>query len=164
MESNALRLELNMDATVPLVSVTRRFVERALEKFVSDGDLVSRVAMTAHELLENVAKYGARANAELSVTMDREEGNDRNLTVRVSNAASPADIERLNQSFSELNACDDPLELYLDLMRRNATNAEISGLGLARILAEGEMTLGLTVNGDAVTIVAQTGISDGCQP
>jgi two-component sensor histidine kinase len=148
-----------MDAAAPLVSVTRRFVENALEKFIADGDLVSRVAMAAHELLENAAKYARHSSAELSITMNRDEDGRRgDVTVRMSNVTSPAHIDRLKQSFEELDACDDPLVLYIRLMRRNAQKTDVSGLGLARIKAEAEMTLGLRVEGEAVTIVARTSL------
>jgi hypothetical protein len=48
------------------------------------------------------------------------------------------------------------MTLYVDVMRRNAQRPNASGLGLARILAEAEMKLGLTVTGQTATIVAQT--------
>src|SRR5262245_38662458 len=105
-ESCALRLELRMDAAIPLVSVTRRFVEAALEKFVTDPDLVARVAMTAHELLENAAKYAQQSKAELSVVMNQnQETGRRSLTLQLSNVASPGHVDRLRQSFTELDAC-----------------------------------------------------------
>jgi hypothetical protein len=164
MDSRALRLELRMDARVPLVSLTRRFLESALEKYVTDADLVARVAMASHELLENAARYSRNATAELSVVMSPADGTRRGrLTLRLSNAANPAHIDRLKQSFSELDACDDPLTLYVGLMRRNARIKDVSGLGLARIRAEGEMTLALSVEGDAVTMVAETELPEGDQ-
>jgi anti-sigma regulatory factor (Ser/Thr protein kinase) len=159
MNDGTLRLHLRIDPGIPLVSVARRFVENALEKFLSDPDLVARVAMATHELLENAARYSRNACAELTVVMNRDEADPNGrLTLRLSNTAGPKHIDRLKQSFAELDACDDPLMLYVGLMRRNAGNREISGLGLARIRAEGEMTLGLEVEGEAVTIVAETGL------
>lgn len=150
-----LRLQLRLDADPVLVSVTRRFVEDALKRFVSDRDLVSRVAMTAHELLENAAKYARDRAAELTVTLDQAGGGKGQVTLRLSNDTTPAHIDRLRQIFSEMDACRDPLALYVELMRRNARRPDVSGLGLARILAEGEMTLGLSVDGRTATIVAR---------
>ena len=111
--------------------------------------------MTAHELLENAAKYARDRNAELSVTLENSGGKNQ-VILRLSNDTTPVHIDRLRQIFSELDACRDPLTLYVDLMRRNARRPEVSGLGLARILAEGEMTLGLSVDGRTATIVART--------
>jgi two-component sensor histidine kinase len=153
MEARDLRMELRMDASPLLVSVTRRFVEEALEKYVADADFVSRVAMTTHELLENAAKYARGGKAQLEVRMDGAP-DTRTLTLRLSNATSPDHLDRLKESFLEIDGSEDALGLYLALMRRNAHQSEISGLGLARIRAEGEMTLGLTVDGDRATIVA----------
>src|SRR5262245_46506155 len=120
MEARALRLELRMDANPLLVSVTRRFVEQALGTFVEDADLVSRAAMAAHELLENAAKYACHGKAELSVVLDRVGREAGQLTLRLCNSASPANIDRLREVFSAIEGCDDPLVMYLGLMRQNA--------------------------------------------
>ncbi len=146
-----------MNASPPLVSVTRRFVEEALEKVIRDGDLISRVAMATHELLENATKYARNAQAELSVTMiPHGDGDDHVLVVQLRNETSSTHIDRLRTVFMELDACRDPMQFYVDLMRRNAQSAETSGLGLARIRVEGEMTLCLRVDGTTATIVAET--------
>src|SRR5947209_19938449 len=53
-----LQLELHLDSNPRLVSVVRRFIEEALEKVVDDDeDLVGRLSMAAHELVENGIKY-----------------------------------------------------------------------------------------------------------
>jgi hypothetical protein len=155
METSGLRLQLLMRASPPLVSVTRRFVEEAIEKYINDADLISRVAMAAHELLENAAKYAHQAAADLSLVLDRDGAGGAHLTLRLSNPTSPHHLDRLKRLFAELDSSADPLVLYVDLMRRNAHRREISGLGLARIRAEGEMALTLRVEGDTVTIVAR---------
>src|SRR5579872_7353103 len=103
-----LRLQLRLDADPVLVSVTRRYVEEALKRFISDRDLVSRVAMTTHELLENAAKYARDRIAELSVALDQN-GGKMQVTLRLSNDTTPAHIDRLRQIFSELDSCRDPL-------------------------------------------------------
>lgn len=164
MQASGLRLELRLDASPLLVSVTRRFVEEALEKFITDADFVSRVAMTTHELMENAAKYARNSKAELSVSTERDESGERVLTLRLSNRTTAAHIDRLKQLFTELDSCDDPLVLYVQLMRRNARATDISGLGLARIRAEGEMTLGLRVEGEMATILACTPVPPGIEP
>jgi hypothetical protein len=161
MEPGGLRLELSMDTSAQLVSVTRRFVEEALEKISSDADLVSRVAMSAHELLENATKYARRGRAQLSVHVEGERTGTRTLTLRLSNTTTATHIDRLRQVFSEIDATDDPLALYVTLMRRNAHERDISGLGLARIRAEGEMTLKLNIDGETATIVARTELTAG---
>ena len=58
-----------------MVSPTRRIIEAKLGPVLEDEDAIFRVAMTAHELLENAAKYASdgKARLELSVT-PRDEG------------------------------------------------------------------------------------------
>ena len=155
MEARALRLELRLDARPHLVSVTRRFVEQALQTLVDDADFVARAAMAAHELLENAAKYARQGKAELSVVLSRAAGGTEELTLRLCNAASPDHIARLREIFSAIDGCADPLAMYVDLMRRNAHDLDMSGLGLARIRAEGEMTLALDIDGEVATIAAR---------
>jgi hypothetical protein len=161
MDARALRLELRMDANPLLVSVTRRFVEQALETLVDDADLISRAAMAAHELMENAAKYARQGKAELSVLFDRTDHGAGQLTLRLCNAASPAHIDRLREIFSAIDGCDDPLTMYVGLMRRHAHDMAISGLGLARIRAEGEMTLALDIDGEMATIAARVTVPAG---
>jgi hypothetical protein len=90
------------------------------------------------------------------VRLDQNGGGSGEVTLRLSNDTTPAHIDRLRRTFSEMDACLDPLAFYIELMRRNARRPDVSCLGLARILAEGEMSLGLSVDGPTTTIVART--------
>lgn len=150
-----LNVRLQMDVDPTLVSVTRRFVEESLGRFLDNRDLISRVAMAAHELLENAAKYADGRNADLSISVEGQKGEEK-ITLRLTNQTSTGHLHRLREAFSELDGCRDPMTFYVELMRRNAQRPRASGLGLARILAEGEMTMGLTVSGQTATIVAET--------
>lgn len=153
--ARCLNVRLLMDVNPLLVSVTRRFVEESLGRFIDDRDLIYRVAMAAHELLENAAKYADDRNADLSVSVEGGKG-EGTITLRLSNQTSSGHLTRLREAFSELDGCSDPMTFYVNVMRRNARLPSASGVGLARILAEGEMKLGLTVSGQTATIVAQT--------
>ena len=164
MNARPLRLELRLDANPLLVSVTRRFVEQALETALDDADLVSRVAMAAHELLENAAKYARQGQAVLSVVIDRAGSEPGQLTISLCNAASPMHIDRLREIFSTIDGCEDPLTMYVGLMRRHAHEVDISGLGLARIRAEGEMMLDLAIEGEVATIAAHATVPAGGAP
>lgn len=164
MESRPLRLELRMDASPLLVSVTRRFVEQALGTFVEDADLVSRAAMAAHELLENAAKYAEQGKAVLSVVLDRVGRDAGRLTLRLCNSASPAHIDRLREIFSTIQSAEDPLVMYVGLMRRHAHDMDVSGLGLARIRAEGDMNLALDIDGEVATIAVHATVPADSAP
>jgi hypothetical protein len=48
-------------------------------------------------------------------------------------------------------------------MRRSSKLRDESGLGLARIRAEGQMNLGLEVDGNRVSIVAQAHVTEAAK-
>jgi two-component sensor histidine kinase len=158
MTSKDLNFDLAIDANPRFVSVVRRFVEDAFEKLVDDPEAVCRVSMTAHELMENAAKYSMGSKAQLRVSLKRE-GEAASLVLCLTNDTTPAHVSRLRERIEAL-AGPDPFERYQLLMRQNARRVDESGLGLARIRAEGEMALGLEVNGSTVAIMA-TGRIDG---
>src|SRR5689334_5183637 len=60
---NPLHLDLPLTVSPAIVSPTRRLLESKLAPVLDDEDAVFRVAMTAHELLENAAKYASDGKA-----------------------------------------------------------------------------------------------------
>lgn len=136
-----------------MVSIVRRFVEETFEKMVGDPEAVFRVSMTAHELLENGAKYAVGHTALLRVVLE-EQGEKARALIAISNETTPEHVERLRARIDEIGRAQDPFALYQSFMRRSSKLRDESGLGLARIRAEGEMTLGLEVQGTTVTILA----------
>ncbi len=154
-----LSFDLSIDPNPRFVSVVRRFVEDAFEKMVDDPETVCRISMSAHELMENATKYSLGGKALLRVSLRREEG-DALVSLCLVNDTTAAHIERLRERVAVL-ARADPFEHYQTLMRQNCRKADESGLGLARICAEGDMTLGLDVNGTTVAIVASARLEGG---
>ena len=145
--------------SVHLISLVRRFVEEFYEKVVNEPDVVSRLAITTHELLENAAKYANDGTTSLYVEVDSK--NDAVL-VRTTNSANPEHIESLKRWFVELANTSEPFALYADMMRRSAARRSGSGgLGLARIAAEGDMKMELLIDATSVQIVARGRISEG---
>jgi hypothetical protein len=138
-----------------MVSVVRRFVADAFERVETDQDLVHRIAMAAHELLENAAKYSIGGRAHLRVAREPS-GNGARAHLSLSNDTTRAHVARLRRLIEEIETSADPLEHYCAVMRKNAGVAAESGLGLARIRAEGELELGLEVEGTRITIMAST--------
>ena len=134
-----------------MVSIVRRFVEESFEKLVGDRDAVHRVSLAVHELLENASKYGVGPESALTVrfVLDASSAN-----IRVTNQATPEHIARLRTCVAEIQAAPEPFVHYQNLMRRSVGVEHASGLGLARIRAEGELLLDLEVVGNLVTIVA----------
>ena len=134
-----------------MVSIVRRFVEESFEKLVGDPEAVFRVSLAVHELLENAAKYAIGDKTGLSVHF---ESNGSAARIRLTNQTTPEHIARLRACIDEIQGSAEPFVLYQTLMRRTFGVQEESGLGLARIRAEGELDLSLEIEGSMVTITA----------
>jgi len=151
-------MELALTVLPRVVSKVRRFIEEyvaeSAERMGTAPCLADRVAMTAHELLENVAKYAEDHHGVLRLAT-RSEGDGRcRLTVSITNTTSSAHIERLGAIFRELTEAPDPMAHYLTLLRRKTVGQDESGLGLARIRAECGMLLSLSVEQQQVRVSA----------
>ena len=153
MARSGLNFELSLDPNPRMVSIVRRFVEETFEKLVGDPDAIFRISMAAHELLENGAKYSVGQRAVLRVMLEERE-HGASAQIAITNETTREHIDRLRTRVDEITAAADPFALYQTLMRRSSKVREESGLGLARIRAEGEMALALQVVGNTVTIVA----------
>ena len=111
-----LDLDLPLTVSPSMVSPTRRIIEAKLGPVLEDEDAIFRVAMTAHELLENAAKYASdgKARLELSVT-PRDEGAI--VRVVVTNNSTQEHIAELGACYAEMNAAKDAMAHYFSLMR-----------------------------------------------
>ena len=148
-------LRLTFRPTTRLISSTRRFAGDILGSVLRDPDSTSRIALTIHELLENTLKYSTDGQALLAVTVGNEVNGRRHVEVTARNRATPEQARDLGRRIHALAVADDPMELYVGLMREGAQRAG-SGLGLARIRVEGEMQLSCALEGDAVIVSAST--------
>jgi two-component sensor histidine kinase len=157
MSSAHVAFELSLEPNPRMVSVVRRFVEEAFERATMDPDLIFRVAMTSHELLENASKYAVGGAATLRASLQPQESGLR-IEVALTNETTSAHIERLRDRIGVLRGSKDPVRQYQALMRLNLEARDESGLGLARIRAEGEMNLELQVQDETVTIVASADV------
>ncbi len=129
----------------------RKFVERVHRHRVADPDDISRVAMTAHELLENAIKFSADGAAALSI-----EVVDKTISIRTRNRARTEDLSDLRRIADELVGAE-PMAFYLAQMSR--APQQRGGLGLGRIAAEGDMALSFVLDGETVEITATSQIS-----
>jgi hypothetical protein len=145
--------ELVFRPSVQLISLVRRFVEDFYHGVLDDRVAASRLALATHELLENAAKYSTDGSASLYVEVDTKGGG---VLVRTTNRANALQIERLTAAFAEIKAASDAAALYAQTIRRTALlEVGSGGLGLARILAEGDMVMELSVEDDRVQIGAR---------
>jgi hypothetical protein len=147
-------IALDFMPEVRLIWRTSRYVRDFYGRVLADPDASARVMLAAHELLENSAKYSADGRGQLTIELV-ERGGQGFVQIRASNRASAESVAELRRFFAENDRCADPVALYDELIARTARRAEGSGLGLARIRAEGEMALAFSIQGDEVTIVAE---------
>jgi len=128
---------------VRLVSTVRRFTEEFYQRMLGDQEISERVALATHELLENAVAYADDDETGVRVELD---GDD--LIVKTWNTTSPAHIEHLKATIDEMNAAADAEAYYQVMMKKTAFRTDGSGLGLARIRAEADMTITYEVTTD----------------
>jgi hypothetical protein len=122
---------------------------------IEDGETTSRLHMAAHELVENVLKYGS--SPEMALEFELERGADMSIVrLRTRNTALPEQLREVTRRVSELRAAVDPVAYYDRLIRSTAPMVGMSGLGLARIRAEAGLDVDCSVEGREVSIVVQT--------
>ena len=126
---------------------------------IADPDELSRLLLAAHELLENIVKYSAGGKVEFECTIERvPEGLRARLRTR--NRADPERLKDVRRRLAALGAALDPITHYDEMIRDSAGKRDGSGLGLARIEAEGEMRLDYQIDADDLTITAEGPISE----
>lgn len=150
-------LELDLTVSPEMVTAVRRFVGMIAERLGANEELSGRISLTAHELFENVAKYGADRRGKLRLHWSDGPEEPPHLTLTVSNRAVATHVERLKKVFEEMDATGDPAAYYFMLMQREVPENE-SGIGLARIQAEADMRLLLTVDRNDVSISATSSL------
>jgi len=152
--SRSTAITLDFEARGKIISTTSKFVKELYDGMLADPDATSRVVLTTHELLENTAKYASDGLTHMQVAVAEREGQNY-VQIQTRNRATPARLEELRRFLDEISESHDPIATYYQFIARSAERSEGSGLGLARIRAEGEMDLAYTVDGDEVTIVAE---------
>jgi hypothetical protein len=148
-------IHLQFRPNAKLIALTGKFVEEFYACVLSDPDVSSRVMLTIHELLENVAKYSSDGVSHLVVQLLDRDGRSF-VQIRSRNTSPPRRLAELRVLLDQLRECEDPLALYYRSIAASVSKPEGSGLGLARIRAEGEMDLDYSVRGNEITILAQT--------
>lgn len=143
------RFELHLGLDIEMLTTIRRFVETLYARLLDD-ELAARVALTAHELIDNAIRYAVADDIFVRIEIA-----DGNICIRTENRADPGHIDSLKQAFGEMQDREDAMEYYLELMDRTATRTDKSGLGLGRIWAEADMTLSLGMREDTVEVLAR---------
>lgn len=152
-------LQLNGPPAIRLISSTRRFVQDLCATLV-DPETSSRVALAAHELMENLAKHSNAGPTDLTIEVGEVRGETR-ILLRTSNRATPQQRDELERMLKLVCSGEEPMTMYLSVIADSLQREEGSGLGLARIRAEAGMDLTYSIAGDEVTIAAETGVDEG---
>jgi hypothetical protein len=148
--------ELTFAPNLELVSTVRRFVNDFYERLLGGPELTSRLALATHELLENAVKGAADGQTRLRIDLRQEEKMAK-VVVRTWNRSSAENVKVLTATIDAMNQAD-PTQYYLEQMRKTARQTNGSGLGLPRIRAEADMTVGYELEGDLVCISAEARI------
>lgn len=154
-KGDAYLFELEFTPNIRLVPIVRRFVSDFYGEVFEDAEIISRLALATHELMENAVRHNSGGEARLKVDLRDLEGA-KHILVRIGNPAWPENIARVGQLLEAMEQAPDLFQFYLQLMGQTARQPEGSGLGLTRIRAEGDMQLSHTVQGQWVEITAST--------
>jgi anti-sigma regulatory factor (Ser/Thr protein kinase) len=147
--------ELAFTPNPRLVPIVRRFVSDFYGEVFADPEIISRLALATHELMENAVRHNSGDEARLMVEL-RDLPGAKHISVRIGNPSFPENIAKVGRLLEAMDRAPDLFQFYLELMGQTAREPEGSGLGLTRIRAEGEMQLSHTVQGQWVEITAST--------
>jgi hypothetical protein len=153
-ERVSLFIRLSFFPNEYFVSAISRLVSDFCQIGLRDLDISSRFHMAAHELAENVTKYSTKSRVSLEVELAEKDGL-HTLSVRTRNHTSPDRLAEVEKRLKELKATKDPVGLYDRMIEETAPLEGVSGLGLARIRAEGGLDFDYTIEGDELTMVVQ---------
>jgi hypothetical protein len=160
MEKEHLRLELDVEPSVATISTMRHVVDELSCRLLGDADGGWRLSMAAYELLDNARKYGQDRVAHFCLDIEPlAEGHQ--ATILVQNVADRDQAGSVQQLWSSMQQSTDAWAFYLATTAETAAATEGSGLGLARIWAEGGMELGVAVDEERRVTVRATLVVGG---
>lgn len=152
--STSLFVRLSFCPNEHLVSAISQLVSDFCQMGLRDLDISYRFRMAAHELAENITKYSTTSRVSLEVELAEVQGVHI-LSVKTRNETSPERLIEVEKRLKELKSAVDPVELYDRMIEETAPLEGVSGLGLARIRAEGGLDFDYEIIGNELTLVVQ---------
>lgn len=153
--TTSLELAVGPAADMSLATRIREFLSNTYGPLIRDTRAESVITLAAHELIENIIKYGANGPRRLTVQLD---SRSREIRLVTENEATPTQITKLRSKMDRICASTAPEALYDEFIAESADSDE-SGLGLIRIRAEADMALSYKVEGSTVRIQATLHLS-----
>lgn len=150
-----LLLTMSAFSNARMVSAVSKLLSEFCRSLVDDADVGARFHMVAQELAENLMKYSSGPNVSISATLVP---NDTGVTLRLEarNRSTPEQLRAVELRLQELTTTEDPVALYDRLILETAPKDDESGLGLARIRAEGGFNMNYNIDGDELTVSVDT--------
>ncbi|WP_373372160.1 MULTISPECIES: hypothetical protein [Sorangium] len=136
-----------------LATAVLRLVSSFCGMILDDANVSSRFYMAAHELAENITKYSTGPKVSLELALEEAESSCI-LKIRARNEASPDRLREVERRLLELKTTSDPVKHYDELIHETAMVEGVSGLGLARVRAEGGLDVDYKIEGNELTIIA----------
>jgi hypothetical protein len=130
------------------IELLRNSIDGILEAGQIDSDMREAISMVSTELMDNGYKHGLCEDTPINYELDILDGR---VAVSVSNHFSQAteqNIEALNKAIAWIETYDNPLDAYIQKMKSlyNEEEPGASGLGLVRIVYEGQCSLSCQVD------------------
>ncbi|XXU13508.1 hypothetical protein WMF47_32080 [Sorangium sp. So ce861] len=151
--SGSLFLCITFYPTERMASSVLRLVSSFCSMVLDDPNVSSRFYMAAHELAENVIKYSSGPRVSLELALEESESACV-MKICARNEASPERLREVERRLFELKTATDPVKHYDDLICETAMVEGVSGLGLARVRAEGGLDVDYKIEGNELTIIA----------
>ncbi len=152
--NGALHIELLVRAEWDNVERVRRLIHEAALAAYGSPDVADALGMMAAELLDNAIRHGRGHSPRLLVD---DQGDKLSVAITSSIVeAAPEHLDELRRRIELLNAFSDPAEAFRATIRERPRGT-VNGLGLARVLFEGDCRLDCDTSRPAeVTVRATT--------
>jgi hypothetical protein len=131
------------------IPLTKNYVENFLLINVIDKQNISKIAMSASELLENAVKFSSKDGIRMMI---RKLDKKNQVELIVFNHVVKKEAEKVGQLVDEMNKME-PLQYYIGKMKESVSRKDgKAGLGLARINYEGEAKINVKFYDDIEVI------------